>query len=1039
MNMKKFLKIFKYETFNAFLIFLLMFAVLFITLVQGVGQYWDWNFPYFQDDIKYFFETNSSVWTQLDLGKPLSYSSDYFFRFIISKFDFLEPEYILYSLIITIFASVATIIYKTIRSNTKLNIFNAYLLSSATLLNPAIFYKLNAGHINYLVAFVFFALLIYFLLCRYKRNYQSNLIVGLIIGASAIQIQFLVFSVFFLLTYVIFNTYKIHIKSLVLIVLMPILVNLVWITNFITGANSAANLSAKAGEVTVASSRATELSSVFNLEFSSATQLTKYFSNIELVILGGIFVVFILILILVKKQNTSTIIFNVNLLTYIFLSTGLIFVGNLQALNFIAPVFREVGHYGPLIILFIILSISFNLQHLNIKLAKVFSLFIFVFILITSIHFLNFKQAINFESIRNTFQNYNDNPNVKQSDSRILAYPFFDQYNLLGVDQPRVDGFPIANTGHDSFLRYSGSDFINNAVAPKDFKNSIQYRFLQNYDVSILDQYNIRYIYDFSKIYQSNYEKYVPKEVYDNDLSIIKNDPDFMKKVLSANPGRVKLIDKNIIEVIGTESRLSLSSNILKVSENDNIDYLGKFYKDISDSSLSYTTTKINTNIGSLFPLTEGYDLELGKDKHINSSTFTNKHFTNLYRNSGTILSYTFLNGELTVYSKAIKLEIGDREVDNITSKILYSKIIGNSDIYLEFNGIKVALNEGEDTQLGYTKNSQIPIYINGRASDMVFVNQPAPSVVKEVEIVTSDKYILSGAKSSNLIPEDAVEKIVEKNGVSDCNEYDSNGIINGKLDTTDYISGLSSLVLSASRHDACSSIEINNIIGNTQYEMYFNTKVLKGNNYGFYIEFNDENRSSVSNVKKEETKEWKSSNISFRSPKTATKMRIYFYAYEQSDMQEAIVKYDAIKLYQSPDISNLYMYMDSTTPQTTAKLNLKDDKDIYKAIEIKNAKNIIYLKFLESYNGLWDLRLGDKSVGRHFELNNYANAWEVNTQELCDNNSLCIKQGDGSYNYTLSLVFIGGPYFNLGLAISSVTIISVPMYLVISKIRRRW
>src|SRR5690349_7970965 len=63
------------------LAYLLTFVVFFLGIRHGVGQYWDWSFPYFRDQMDTLFTNKDSAWVSANMGSPLGYSTDYFLRF----------------------------------------------------------------------------------------------------------------------------------------------------------------------------------------------------------------------------------------------------------------------------------------------------------------------------------------------------------------------------------------------------------------------------------------------------------------------------------------------------------------------------------------------------------------------------------------------------------------------------------------------------------------------------------------------------------------------------------------------------------------------------------------------------------------------------------------------------------------------------------------------------------------------------------------------------------------------------------------------
>ena len=71
-------------------VYFLIYALLLSPTIVGAGQYWDWSFPYFKDQIHNYFDYKSYSWKNFGFGEPLGYNSDYLFRFIsLKKLDTL--------------------------------------------------------------------------------------------------------------------------------------------------------------------------------------------------------------------------------------------------------------------------------------------------------------------------------------------------------------------------------------------------------------------------------------------------------------------------------------------------------------------------------------------------------------------------------------------------------------------------------------------------------------------------------------------------------------------------------------------------------------------------------------------------------------------------------------------------------------------------------------------------------------------------------------------------------------------------------------
>jgi len=76
-----------------------------------------------------------------------------------------------------------------------------------------------------------------------------------------------------------------------------------------------------------------------------------------------------------------------------------------------------------------------------------------------------------------------------------------------------------------------------------------------------------------------------------------------------------------------------------------------------------------------------------------------------------------------------------------------------------------------------------------------------------------------------------------------------------------------------------------------------------------------------------------------------------------------------------------------------------------------------------------------------HRIVNGYANSWNIDVNKLCNNNSVCIKNSDGSYDFELVIEFEPQRLFYIGLTISGTTLLACLSYLAytgISSLRKR-
>ncbi|MDO8610135.1 MAG: hypothetical protein Q7R95_06280, partial [bacterium] len=73
-----------------------------------------------------------------------------------------------------------------------------------------------------------------------------------------------------------------------------------------------------------------------------------------------------------------------------------------------------------------------------------------------------------------------------------------------------------------------------------------------------------------------------------------------------------------------------------------------------------------------------------------------------------------------------------------------------------------------------------------------------------------------------------------------------------------------------------------------------------------------------------------------------------------------------------------------------------------------------------------------------HLMVNGYANSWNINVNKLCNQNSSCVKNPDGSYDFEIVVEFWPQRLFYIGLAISGTTLLACLVYLGYDFVKRR-
>ncbi|ATU04991.1 hypothetical protein BKN14_00865 [Candidatus Gracilibacteria bacterium HOT-871] len=518
------------KKFYTYLLYLVIYSILFFQVMYyGIGYFWDWSFPIFKDDFWNFFAITKGSWQSLmDGGQPLSYVSDYIFRFLLSCVWYVlpfEPEQIIYTFLVLTFSTGTYLVFDTFKGQN--NKYLVFLVSLLVYLNPFIFYKILGGHINYLFSYFIFIVIF----CLLYRGKDRKLNIGdyakyaLLFALSGTQIQFFIYTYLLFIIFAILNKNDSVTKKLSFLVFIGFfayLIHCFWLNQFLLGIISFEGVSSVARSGTFRDSYMVSLLRIFGLSGSSATLIDRIYSLEILAIFGLSFLGYLIYkLIFEKKKN----IFFILLLAYTsFVFVPLTFIYNTP----IFPILRETGHILPLIFLFLLLSVLVY----SVKNYKITVGFLLVFIFLNFYHFVKDLPYFSYQDLRQELSQIHKFIKNSSPTDRFMIYPFFSQYSIIGNDTRTTEtGFPVNNSGFDMLLKYSGNDYIYDGVQTADFRDSIQWNLVKTRKPQILVEKGINYIIDLSHIYRSNYDKFVSPDLYDNNLVYAKTDKSFFKKM----------------------------------------------------------------------------------------------------------------------------------------------------------------------------------------------------------------------------------------------------------------------------------------------------------------------------------------------------------------------------------------------------------------------------------------------------------------------------------------------------------------------------
>lgn len=910
--------------------YLLFFGLFFWQVRVGFGQYWDWSFPYFSDQIHNIFSNKDSSWIAANGGSPMNYASDYFFRFVVSLFFFLPPETLHYLLLVVLFGVGAYGMYRLARPHTSR--WLAFLIGLLAWINPAIFYKYTAGHLNYFLSFALFIFFINFLLRHYRRDLRSNVIAGLFFAFLGTQIQFFIIGGIFLIAFLIFNREKVSLKYLAVLFGLPLLINLVWLMNFGTGAVDTAETGVQAAKVSFKASSASNFLSIFTFSFSKATLLTRFYAFYELLWNTSLFIFMLWLLsrghAAGKKHERTDLLLLVSLVIMMFMATGLYQILNVYPLSVFYPMLREVGHFAPVIVLFALLLIARMVEQTRwrygLLLVAVGSLFI------VGVKFEYFSQRVDFSAARAAFAPFKEIADKDSSDYRVLAYPFFDKYALKNEPTDPAGDLPLKNSGHDSFSAFASQAFVQNAVAPYQFQESVQYQLLQSYNIDVLRPLGVKYIFDFSDIYESDYNLYVPAATYNNDLRLIKNDKHFFDKLLAANPGRLRKVNDHVLEIVDPLPRTAVLPRIFGTDEDMPVagsqlftrKQLGQAFDYETDRSLS----NYATHVSQLFASPKSS--KLNKEKGTFSQTVDTSNGATLYANqSYRDITYEAGTAKLTIYGQTSPpLSVNGETVGKADSP---RQVVGTVPIakgttyYASFGGNITRIRAGENGRLG-----------SGKAGEKITILR---------------------ADGANLISNPSFEHNLWESRVGDCNNYDGNAALSMKRDTSTASDGTSSLLLSATRHDACTSAQVK-LAANTQYLVSFDYQSANASTASYFLAVKGQSVALAKGSRAIVDRNWHTTSALVNTESQSGTARLFLYALEGDGRAATVNRYDdvtVIKLAPVQDIvipSGGDVYAKSELPSGEQEFTFADPSYHY--------ANLIANGSFEK--GAWQPKVGD-------------------------------------------------------------------------------
>jgi hypothetical protein len=876
----------------AALLYVLFFALLLSRAARGVGQYWDWVFPYYPDQIGNFFGRAAESWTRDANGSPLGYSTDYLLRFVISLFRFVSPELLLYVVLVATFSTGAYVTYLIAHRHTKSVL--AFLLGLVAFVNPVIFYNFTAGYVDYLVSYTAFIYLTYYLLYRFRPDLRSVVVVGLLITVIGVQIQLFAVAGVLVLLFFLFRSEDFRWKYVPVMLGLPVLISLVWLSNFIFGGANLSEISGSAAKATFKGLADSNYLNIFGFSFAKATLISRFYTVYELLLYGLFFTLIVVLLLKAKRKQADDVFLLSFMLLMLFLATGLFQLINLGPITMLYPMFREVGHFAPLILLPIVVLMARLMGRGAIK--WLVAVWLVVVIVISFGKFQAHTQSIDFASVRQQFaefKNFGDkHPDV---DHRVLSYPFFDQYAFTKFPMHFQDNLPLRNSGHDSYTAFAGEQFVKNAVKPADFKGSLQNRLLQTMDVDVLQPYNVKYIYDFSGVYESYYDRYVSPVTYDNDISLIKNNPYFLEQLVQANPGKVKQVSPHILEVLDATPRVGAADKVYAVDSAEAGEDSRGFMEHIAPGQVynyaADTAQAKDTPYGSVAPL---------------FADASNPKLLNVAQKSLQQQVVIPSGNKPTLYSNSAPRNLSYR----ITGRTLTFSASSSGKLYAN-DQLVADYDATDDKTLGSMQMQQGVQYYASLNGSIVPLNGKNGGRIGT--IMTASTFQVFAADTTNIVSNPSFESGLWTDKVNDCNAYDKSPDIAMRADNTTATDGKQSLELSARRHDACTYATFG-MKPNATYLLSYDYKGQNAQSASFYLRFNNADKDAIKRFQGISDADWHTTTQLVKTPDGTSNGELTLHATASDTDTPTVNHYDNVRAVQLVQLGSLDI------PQPNAK-----------------------------------------------------------------------------------------------------------------------
>ncbi|MBI3889242.1 hypothetical protein HY312_01520 [Candidatus Saccharibacteria bacterium] len=303
-------------------------------------------------------------------------------------------------------------------------------------------------------------------------------------------------------------------------------------------------------------------------------------------------------------------------------------------------------------------------------------------------------------------------------------------------------------------------------------------------------------------------------------------------------------------------------------------------------------------------------------------------------------------------------------------------------------------------------------------------------------------KYIYhASAPIKNSIKNGSFESGPWTEKVEDCFNYDDQPDISMAISKDGSAEAKNNLALSASRHVACTSQNID-IKNAENLLLSFKYKSNDAKVAGYSLVFNDKNRSTYGARPKVAAGNWQNYSTVLPVPDDASHARLILYGYPKDQVIGTTTQYDAVSAYQiGDDVSGLFNIEkpQNTFHYTEAKIKTETISPAEKRITIPNASGMHAIKNKDTFSQNWQMlykgKLSDAITP--ITVDGFDQGWIVDTEKLCAENDCQSNQGDG-HLLEFTMRYKGQDMLVLGSIISGSTFLIIVVALLVRKIKNK-